>query len=160
MTAKKTHLPESEEGNVLYSVDPIILKWHYEVDYIHSYAQDSPFFAGLSKGKLLGSVCTKCQYKFATPRAHCIECGAKTEWMELPLEGKVHTFTTCFFGSESFLKETPFTLILVEFRGVHTLFLSRLLGVKPDRVKIGIPVKAKFRRNSRFEVTDAYFVAM
>jgi len=158
MSAKKASLAETGQGNVLYNLDPIILKWHYEIDYIHSYAQDSPFFAGLSKGKLLGSVCTECHYKFATPRAHCMECGARTEWVELPLEGKVHTFTTCYFGSESFLKETPFTLILVEFKGFQTLFLCRLVGVEPNKVTIGMPVMAKFRRNSKFEATDVYFV--
>ncbi|MBI3802704.1 MAG: Zn-ribbon domain-containing OB-fold protein [Nitrospirae bacterium] len=156
--AKKTRLPETDEGTVLYKIDPIILKWHYEIDYIHSYAQDSPFFAGLTKGKLLGSACTKCKTKYATPRAHCMECGAPTAWIELPLEGKVHTFTTCYFGGEAFLKETPFTLILVEFRGVDTLFLSRLAGVAPDQAEIGMPVQAQFLRNSKFKATDVYFV--
>ncbi|MDC4227333.1 MAG: zinc ribbon domain-containing protein [Candidatus Manganitrophus sp.] len=86
--AKKVRLPETDEGTILYKTDPIIMKWHYEIDYIHSYAQDSPFFDGLSKGKLLGSACKKCKTKYATPRAHCMECGAKTDWIALPLEGK------------------------------------------------------------------------
>ncbi len=155
---KKIKLPETEEGTILFNVDPIIIKHHYEIDYIHSYAQDSPFFAGLANKKLLGSKCTKCSYIFATPRSHCMECGAKTEWYELPKQGEVHTFTTCYFGSEAFLKETPFTLILVEFEGVNTLFLSRLVGVKPENVKIGMKIKAQFLRNSKFKSTDVYFV--
>jgi uncharacterized OB-fold protein len=156
--SKKAHLPEGNEGTVLYRTDPIVLKWHYEIDYIHSYAQDSPFFVGLSQGKLLGSACTGCHTTYATPRAHCMECGAKTDWIALPLQGKIHTFTTCYFGGEAFLKETPFTLILVEFRGINTLFLSRLIGLEPEKVRIGLPVKAKFRRLSTFKVTDVYFV--
>lgn len=156
--AKKTRLPETDEGTVLYNIDPIIIKWHYEIDYLHSYAQDSPFFAGLSEGRLLGSACTKCRTKFATPRSHCMSCGAKTEWIDLPLEGKIHTFTTCYFGGEAFLKETPFTLILIEFRGIDTLFLARLSGPAPDEVAIGMPVKAQFLRNSKFKATDVYFV--
>ena len=155
---KKIKLPETEEGTILFNVDPIIIKHHYEIDYIHSYAQDSAFFAGLANKKLLGSKCTKCSYIFATPRSHCMECGAKTEWYELPKQGEVHTFTTCYFGSEAFLKETPFTLILVEFEGVNTLFLSRLVGVKPENVKIGMKINAQFLRNSKFKSTDVYFV--
>ncbi len=155
---KKIKLPETEEGTILFNVDPIIIKHHYEIDYIHSYAQDSAFFAGLANKKLLGSKCTKCSYIFATPRSHCMECGAKTEWYELPKQGEVHTFTTCYFGSEAFLKETPFTLILVEFEGVNTLFLSRLVGVKPENAKIGMKIKAQFLRNSKFKSTDVYFV--
>ena len=97
-------MPETEEGTVLFGVDPIIIKHHYEIDYIHSHAQDSPFFAGLAKKKLLGSRCSGCGYAYATPRGHCMECGAKAEWFELPLKGRVHTFTTCHFGGEAFLK--------------------------------------------------------
>ena len=76
---KNAKLPETEDGTVLFNVDPIIIKDHYEIDYIHSYAQDSPFFAGLAQKKLLGSSCTGCGYRYATPRGHCMECGATTE---------------------------------------------------------------------------------
>ncbi|MFQ5862950.1 MAG: Zn-ribbon domain-containing OB-fold protein [Candidatus Brocadiales bacterium] len=156
--SKKFKLPETEEGTVLFNIDPIIIKDHYEIDYIHSYAQDSPFFAGLSKGRLLGSCCTSCGYRYATPRSHCMQCGQKTEWFELPLEGSIHTYTTCYFGSEAFLKETPFTLVLVEFSGVDTFLLSRLVGVTPEEVKIGMSVQAHFLRLSKFKATDVYFV--
>ncbi len=155
---KDARLSETEEGTVLYGVDPIIIGDRFGIDYIHSYAQDSPFFAGLSKGKLLGSRCPGCGYVYATPRGSCMECGSKTEWFELPLEGRVHTFTTCYLGSEAFLGEAPFTLILVEFEGANTLFLSRLAGADPEEMKIGMQVKARFRRKCTFRPTDVYFV--
>lgn len=155
---KSMKVEEKEVGATLYNLDPIIMKHHYEIDYIHSYAQDSPFFAGLSKGQILGSKCPKCGATYATPRGHCMDCGAKTEWMELPLEGTVHTYTTCYFGGEEFLDETPFTLIMVEWPGVETLFLSRLVGIAPEEVSIGMKVKAKFKRLSQFIPTDVYFV--
>jgi uncharacterized OB-fold protein len=157
---KNAKLQETEEGTVLFGVDPIIVKNHYEIEYLHSYAQDSPFFAGLTQRKLLGSRCTVCNYRYATPRGHCMECGAPTEWFALPLEGRVHTYTTCYFGGEAFLKETPFTLILVEFDGADTLFLSRLIGTEPDEVTIGMPVRARFQRNCKFKATDIYFVPL
>lgn len=155
---KHAKLPETEGGTILFNVDPIILKHHYEIDYLHSYAQDSPFFAGLAKKKLMGSRCKSCGYRYATPRSHCMECGAATEWFELPLKGRIHTYTTCYFGGEAFLKETPFTLIMVEFDGVDTLFLSRLVGAEPDEAAIGMEVKARFLRNCKFKPTDVYFV--
>jgi uncharacterized OB-fold protein len=154
----KLRLPETDQGTVVFNTDPLILKNHYEIDYLHSYAEDSPFFVGLSQGKLLGSECTRCRYRYATPRAYCMECGKKTKWVELPLEGKVHTWTTCYFGSEAFLKETPFNLALVEFAGVNTLFLARLIGVKQEEMRVGMKVRAQFRRNSKFDPTDVYFV--
>ncbi|MCL5960937.1 MAG: Zn-ribbon domain-containing OB-fold protein [Chloroflexi bacterium] len=158
MARDKIRLAETQEGTVVYNIDPLITKNHYEIDYIHSYAQDSPFFTGLTQGKLLGSKCPACGYRFATPRSHCMQCGARTEWLDLPLEGKVHTFTTCYFGGEAFLEETPFTLVLVEFDGVDTLFLSRLVGVDQNDVRIGMPIKAQFLRLSKLKPTDVYFV--
>jgi hypothetical protein len=154
----KLRLPESGEGTVVVSTDPLTIKNHYEIDYIHSYAEDSPFFIGLSQGKLLGSECTACHYKYATPRAYCMECGKKTKWIELPLEGTVHTWTTCYFGSEAFLKETPFNLVLVEFAGINTLFLSRIIGVSQEEMRVGMKVRAQFRRLPKFDPTDVYFV--
>jgi uncharacterized OB-fold protein len=157
-TGPGTKVPETQEGTVLFNLDPIIVKHHWEVDYLHSYAQDSPFFAGLSQGKLLGSKCTSCARVYATPRGHCMECGVATEWHELPKEGRVHTYTTCYFGGEAFLDETPFTLILVEFEGADSLFLSRLVGADEGQIEIGLPVRARFLRNSKFKPTDVYFV--
>ena len=147
----------TEKGTIVYGIDPLVIRDHYEIDYFHSYAQDSPFFIGLTKGKLLGSRCTACGYMYATPRAHCMECGEPTTWHELPLTGRVHTFTTCHYGGEAFLKETPFTLILVEFNDADTLFLSRLKGMPPNQVRIGLSVTARFANTPSFKVTDVWF---
>ena len=154
---RKIRLPETEEGSVLFNLDPIIISDHYEIDYIHSYAQDSPFFAGLSMGKLKGSHCARCNYTYATPRGHCMDCGQPTEWVTLPNQGTIHSFTTCYYASQMFQRETPYTLILVEFPDVDTLFMSRLVGADPSEVHIGMKVDAQFVRNSKFKVTDVYF---
>jgi uncharacterized OB-fold protein len=130
----------------------------YSVNYVHSYAEDSDFFIGLSQGKLYGSECKSCHYRYATPRSHCMNCGNETEWLELPLEGRVHSWTTCYFGSEEFLKETPFNLVLVEFEGVDTLLLSRLFGIEEEDIFIGMKVKAKFRKPARYLISDVHFV--
>lgn len=139
------------------SPDPIIIQDRYTIDYRHSYAQDSPFFAGLSAGKLLGSRCANCRMTYATPRSHCYRCGGKTAWTNLPRDGRIHTYTVCHYGGESFLGETPFVLILVEFTGVETLFLSRLLEVSLDSIKIGMAVTARFAETPAHRVTDVWF---
>lgn len=154
----KIKLPETGEGTVVFNLDPLIVKHHYSIDYLHSYAEDSPFFAGLAEGKLRGSECVRCHYKFATPRAYCMQCGKKTKWIELPLTGRIHSWTTCYFGSEAFLKEVPFNLVLIEFDGINTLLLSRLIGLTQEEMRVGMKVRAQFRRNSKFDPTDVYFV--
>jgi uncharacterized OB-fold protein len=170
---KRVKLAESDEGTVLFNVPfpaalkdlkgmaPIVVKHPYHIDYVHSYGQDSPFFAGLANGKLLGTRCEACRYTYGTPRRACMYCGGDCDWMELPPEGRVHTFTVCHYGSEEFLAETPFVLILVEWPGVDTLFLSRLIGVEPSAASldwIGMRVRPRFKRLSKFKPTDVYFV--
>ena len=153
------NVPFPKDLSSLKEMSPIVIKHPYSIEYLHSYGQDSPFFAGLANKKLLGTRCGRCRYTYATPRLHCANCGKETDWVELPQEGRVHTFTTCYFGSEEFLKETPFHLILVEFDGADTLLLARLIGVSaPEDIRIGMKVKEKFRRNSQLKPTDVYFV--
>jgi len=158
ISARKLKPKRTPGGTLVYANEPLVIQDHYEIDYIHSYAEDSPFFIGLTEGKLRGSECTACHTRFATPRAYCLQCGAATKWIDLPLEGRIHTWTTCYYGSEAFLKETPFNLVLVEFDGVDTLFMARLIGPKQEEIRIGQRVRAKFLRKPKYKATDVYFV--
>jgi uncharacterized OB-fold protein len=145
----------------LKKMSPIQIEQQYIVNYLHSFGQDSPFFAGLTNRVFLGSKDPETGYTYATPRGHDMYTGEETEWVVLPDEGTVHAFTVCHFGGEEFLPETPFVLILVEFEGADTLFLARLLGVDPNKAGldwIGMRVKAKYLRNSKIKPTDVYFV--
>lgn len=144
----------------LKAMSPILIEQPYNVTYLHSFGQDSPFFAGLANGHFLVSKEPETGYTYATPRGHDMYSGEETEWVEIPAEGKVHAFTVCEFGSEEFLPECPFVLIQVEFPGVDTLYLARLIGVEPEDASldwIGMKVKGRFRRLSKFKPTDVYF---
>lgn len=168
----ETKIPETDEGTILFNVpfpqdmealkgmSPIVIKQPYHIDYIHSYGQDSPWFAALANGRLLATKCRACGMATPTPRGACMDCGAETDWVELPLEGRVHTFTVCHFGAEAFLKDTPFILAMIEFPGMQTLLLTRLVGLDPAEAGlewVGMRVGARFRRNSQFKPTDIYF---
>ncbi|HTT15844.1 MAG TPA: Zn-ribbon domain-containing OB-fold protein [Thermoplasmata archaeon] len=141
-------------------VESLVIRFPYSIDYIHSYAEDSPFFLGLAEGKLLGSKCTDraCGFRYATPRSHCMVCGTATAWFELPLKGRLHSWTTCHFGSEAFLKETPYNLALVEFEGVDSVLLVRLKDCVESEIYVGMPVVARFSDRPKFLVTDLWFV--
>ncbi|KPV47607.1 MULTISPECIES: Zn-ribbon domain-containing OB-fold protein [Acidiplasma] len=138
--------------------DPLVKEFDYNIEYIHSYAQDSKFFTSLGRGILLGSECKKCNYRYGTYRKYCMFCGSETDDINLPLTGKIHSFTTCYYSGENFINETPYTLILVEFEGIDSLFMSRLVNKENKNVYIGMPVRAKFRRLQKFDVNDVYFV--
>lgn len=173
-----TRIPETDDGAILFSVPfpteldaealaalkemaPIIIKQPYAIDYIHSFGQDSPFFAGLANGRLLGATVPATGYTYANPRGHDMYTGDETDWVDLTRRpARVHAFTVCYFGSEEFLPECPFMLALIEFEGADTLFLGRLLGLDPHAPTldwIGMQVGLRFRRNSKFKPTDVYF---
>jgi uncharacterized OB-fold protein len=172
------HVDEDLEGTIVYNVpfpkkldkeslkalkemSPIVKRQPYHVEYLHSYGQDSPFFAALSNRAFIGNRDPESGYTYATPRGADMYSGNETEWVPLPDEGTVHAFTVCHFGSEEFLPETPFVLALIELQGANTLFLTRLLGVDPHEASldwIGMKVRARYLRNSKLKPTDVYFV--
>lgn len=141
---------------------PLQIEYPYKVTYLHSYGQDSPWFAGAANRVLLATQDADSGYTYATPRGHDMYSGRETRWIDITdRPAKVHAFTVCHFGSEEFLPETPFVLALVEFEGVNTLFLTRLMGVDPHGASldwIGLPVRPRFLRNSKLKPTDVYFV--
>jgi uncharacterized protein len=112
-------------------VESLVIKSPYQINYIHSYAEDTPFFLGLSEGKLKGSKCSSasCGFVFATPRGHCMVCGEPTTWIDLPPKGRIHSWTTC-----------------------------RLKDAVESDLYIGMPVEARFDPNPRYSITDIWFV--
>lgn len=140
--------------------ESLVINFPYSIRYIHSYAEDSPFFLGLADGVLRGSRCTEpsCRFVYATPRSHCMVCGHATEWIEIPKQGKVHSWTTCHFGSEAFLKETPYNLALVEFEGAGSLLMVRLKDCTESEIYVGMPIEARFDPNPKYLVSDVWFV--
>ena len=150
-----------EALNWLKQMSPIQIEQPYQVTYLHSYAQDSPWFAALTNKRLLANQDPETGYTYANPRGHDMYTGDQTNWIDITeREAKIHAFTVCHFGSEEFLPETPFELALIEFEGVNTLLLSRLMGVDPMEATldwIDMPVKPKFLRNSKLKPTDVYF---
>jgi uncharacterized OB-fold protein len=156
-------LDTSEESLAfLKKMAPIQIEQDYQITYLHSYAQDSPWFAGLTQKRLLASQAPVDGYTYANPRGHDMFSGAETNWIDITdRPARIHAFTVCHFGSEEFLPETPFILALIEFDGVNTLLLTRILGLDPMEATldwIGMDVTPQFLRNAKLKPTDVYFV--
>jgi len=146
----------------LKKLAPIQIEQPYSITYLHSYGQDSPWFAGAANKRLLASQDPTSGYTYATPRGHDMRSGDETRWIDITdRPAHVHAFTVCHFGSEEFLPETPYVLAMIEFEDVDTLFLTRLMGVDPSEANldwIGMAVEPRFLRNSKLKPTDVYFV--
>jgi len=145
----------------LKKMAPIVIEQEYKITYLHSYGQDSPWFAALTNKRIIASQEPDSGYTYAMPRGADMYSGKETRWIDITERvAKVHAFTVCFFGSEEFLPDCPFVLALIEFEGVNTLFLTRLMGVDPNAATldwIGMEVRPYFLRNSKLKPTDVYF---
>jgi uncharacterized protein len=146
---------------ILKQMTPLTIEQEYKITYLHSYGQDSPWFAALSNKRLLACQEPETRYAYANPRGHDMYSGSETQWIDITdRPARVHAFTVCYFGSEEFLPETPFVLALIEFDDINTLLLTRLMGVDIEQVSldwIGMDVEPRFLRNSKLKPTDVYF---
>ncbi len=143
----------------VYSFHPLMIKRPYHIDYIHSYGEVSRYFEGLQQKKLYASRCPQCGATWLPPRRDCGRCGERgIEWFEAPQEGRVHSYSILHFAAEAFWKDLPFVLAYVEFDGIDSVLLSRLVGVNPEDVRIGMAVRARFKRLVDWSPSDVYFV--
>ena len=128
--------------------------------YHHSYGLVSKFFKGLIDKQLFGTKCPKCKTVYCPPRVHCWnpDCRvADTEWIELPLRGKVHTFSVMLFSAEAFLEMLPFVLAYVQIDGADTAMPIQVVTAPTD-VFVGQKVRIKFREKRTGDLMDIYAV--
>ncbi len=154
---------ERDEGQRSDQLAPrtyMVIDRPWDVMYTHSYGRVSRFFMGLLEKKLMGTKCPKCGDVFCPPRAHCwrFECKlTETEWIEMPMEGTLHSYAIMGFGGEAFLDQLPFILAYVRVDGANTMIAGRLAGIRPEDVECDTRVKIKFIDEPTGNPMDIYF---
>lgn len=128
--------------------------------YHHSYGLVSRFFKGLIEKRLFGMKCPRCETVYCPPRVHCWNPScrvAETEWLELPLKGKVHTFSVMLFSADAFLEMLPFVLGYVQIENAHTALPVQIV-TSPTGVFVGQKVEIRFREERKGDLMDIYAV--
>lgn len=98
------------------------------------------FYGFLKERKFMSTKCKKCDKVFFPPRKFCPHCfGEDVEWVELPKEGKIFSFTT---QDRSLRFPAPDVIGFVELEGVGRI-LTKIDG-KMEELKIGQRVKLDF----------------
>jgi uncharacterized protein len=119
----------------------------------HTYGLLTPYFKGLTEGRLMGTLCTNpgCPISkgkgeiWLPPRADCPDCHAKMEWAEVKNPaGYVYAYTFVERGGTGLEIECPYYQIDVKLPGVCTIVKGWLVN-RDKKVKIGDKVKARFR---------------
>ena len=137
-----------------------------EGTHYHTYGMLTPYFKGLTEGKLLGTHCVNpaCPIGkgkgelWLPPRADCPDCHQPMPWQEIknPV-GYIYSYTYVERGGTGLEIECPYYQIDVKIDGVWTIVKSYLIDRKP--VKIGDKVRARFLTgpNATNTCLDLYF---
>ena len=102
------------------------------------------FYAYVREGRLMGAKCLSCGRLLVPPRPVCPSCyGSEFEWVELSGEGVVESYTVIHVAPPRFQEEAPYIVAIVRLKeGVK--LPGRLVGVEPEGVKVGMPVRVEF----------------
>lgn len=146
----------SDDGNVMNQF------LHYDQLYTIRHGWNSKFFKGLLEGKLLGTRCPKCGDTWVPVRTHCwnLDCKLQqTDWVEMPLRAKVHTWTIAGWSGRSSLKRLPIVLVYAVIEGSKVAIANELRGIDPWDVEFGMPLKVVFKPEEERigAVTDFHF---
>lgn len=130
------------------------------MSHIHTYGLLTPFFQGLTQGKLMATKCVnpKCPHPsvWLPPRADCPDCYERMKWVKVPSQGVIYTYTLVDYAGIGIEMKTPYWQIDVQIKGIDTIFKGYLEYGKPE---IGMKVKAKFRtENPTHTILDVCWV--
>ena len=116
------------------------------------------FLSGLRAGEILGIKCDHCGRIAVPPRIFCEWCFKKSEsWIRLPDTGHVNTFSVSYITTDTTRVKTPIIPAVIQIDSAGNAGFLHILGeVKPDEVKIGMPVKAVWLEESarKGSITD------
>jgi uncharacterized OB-fold protein len=108
--------------------------------------RDNQFFwDGLAAGRLLIQRCTQCGRLQHPPAPMCAGChGFAMGAIEASGRGTIHSFVVAHHPPLPPF-EYPHVVVLVDLEE-GTRLVSRLVGVAPDDVRIGMPVAVEFEK--------------
>ncbi len=95
----------------------------------------------LLQGKLMGNVCSKCNYINLPPRQICLKCGSeKLEWRELSGSGFLEALTQNNLPSSSFRQRCPYYIGIVKLDDGPSIS-GLIISGKNDPPVVGSKVK-------------------
>jgi len=96
--------------------------------------------------KILGVRCRKCDIVHVPPKIYCERCFERLgDWTELESEGRIETFTTCYFDADGSRLAEPEIMAVIRLRGANEGIIHRVREIRDREIHVGIEVKAVFR---------------
>jgi uncharacterized OB-fold protein len=102
------------------------------------------FYKNISQGKLMGGKCKRCGAVHLPPRPVCIKCFSKEfEWVEIPPNGKLLTYTIIHVAPTQFQSMAPYTVGIIQLdNGLKIPGIIR--DAAAEEIKIGMNLKVIF----------------
>lgn len=102
------------------------------------------FYKNILQGKLLGGKCKKCGKVHLPPRVLCDSCFSKEfEWIELPREGKLLTYTIIHVAPSQLQEMAPYAVGIVQLKNGSQI-PGMIRGVALEQIKIGMALTMEF----------------
>lgn len=117
----------------------------------------APYWDAAREGRLVVQECRSCHRIWHPPLPRCPHChAADPGWSQVSGDGTVYTYTVVRHPTHyAFAGQVPYVLAIVELAEGPRL-VTALVGVRPDEVRGGQPVRAVFREVAA-GVTLPYF---
>jgi uncharacterized OB-fold protein len=107
-------------------------------------ADNRPFWDAATEDRLVLPRCRSCGSFIWYPRSFCPVChDTDVEWYEASGRGTVYSFTVAFRGPGPWSAHVPYVIAYVELEEGPRV-LTNLVGIDPETVRIGDPVRAVF----------------
>lgn len=116
----------------------------------------SRFLVELRDNKeLWGKQCPKCNTVYIPPSKTCWECYTPTEkWVKLKNTGVVESFTVAHYSEGVAPKDVPIIYGLIKIDGADGSLIHFIGDVDPDKVSVGMRVKAVFAEERTGSILD------
>jgi uncharacterized OB-fold protein len=97
-------------------------------------------------GRILGTRCGACGLTYVPATMFCERCFAELdEWVEVPSQGKVFTYTVLHRDLDDKPLDPPATLAYVKFEGANGGLVHYVGETVQNQVQIGLEVEAVFK---------------
>ncbi|MGO9450725.1 MAG: Zn-ribbon domain-containing OB-fold protein [Candidatus Binataceae bacterium] len=107
------------------------------------------FFAGASRGQLMVQKCEGCgdlHFPAHTLCSHCLS--TRASWVPVSGRGEIYSYNVMHqVYHPAFAADVPYAVVVVKLEE-GPKYVSNLVGIKPDEIKIGMPVEVTFERMS------------
>jgi uncharacterized OB-fold protein len=121
-----------------------------DFDSIFSYdagAVRSKFLTEIRDNKrIVGTRCPECNLVYVPARSICLRCfNNLNDFVEVGTRGVVTTYTVVNDKQPYYPVESPFIYAIIQLDGASTGLVHLLGGVDPEKVKVGMRVRAVFK---------------